>query len=689
MNETMKIIFGLVGGLAIFIYGMNMMSECLQKAAGEKMKKILALLTKNPILGVLAGALTTAVLQSSSATTVMTIGFVSAGLMSLPQAISIILGANIGTTMTAQIIAFKITDYIYLFIFAGFLISFISKKEKVKNIGQTIFAFGLLFLGIETMGDVMKPLASSAFFVNMIGKVSHIPILGVCVGAVMTLVVQSSSATTVMAIGFVSAGLMSLPQAISIILGANIGTTMTAQIIAFKISDYIYLFIFVGFIIAFISKKEKVKNIGQTIFAFGLLFLGIETMGSVMKPLASSAFFVNMIGKVSTIPVLGVGVGALMTLVVQSSSATIAVLQNFASQAGPDGVSSIIGLTGAIPILLGDNIGTTITAVIASIGQPKDARRTAFAHCVFNISGAILFLFLVKPYAALIQYISPKGNEVDVISRQIANAHTGFNLTMTLIWIPLIPIMVKIVMWLVPDKKNEEQKLLSMPKYLDTKLIAQPAAALLLVAREIMNCSDIVAQMLDKIRTRGGKNEAEVDAFVQEHAKSLQALNTSINDYLASMYSEGVLNEEQAAQSAGMLYILCDIDRIGQLALDITENLQVQNKGKHKYSKEAVKELKKAIDQICTIYRESIQRISGDGDITIQDVQSQKESIMNLDEKIRKNHISRVGKGKCDSKLTAPFNEVLHNIDRIGNSCVNLVEVAEDNAIMQSLLAED
>ena len=562
MNETMKVIFGLVGGLAIFIYGMNMMSECLQKAAGEKMKSILSMLTKNPVLGVLAGALTTAVLQSSSA-------------------------------------------------------------------------------------------------------------------------------TTVMAIGFVSAGLMSLPQAISIILGANIGTTMTAQIIAFKISDYIYLFIFVGFIIAFISKKEKVKNIGQTIFAFGLLFLGIETMGSVMKPLASSAFFVDLIGKVSTIPVLGVGVGALMTLVVQSSSATIAVLQNFASQAGPDGVSSIIGLTGAIPILLGDNIGTTITAVIASIGQPKDARRTAFAHCVFNISGAILFLFLVKPYAALIQYISPKGNEVDVISRQIANAHTGFNLTMTLIWIPLIPIMVKIVMWLVPDKKNEEQKLLSMPKYLDTKLIAQPTAALLLVAREIMNCSDIVAQMLDKIRTRGGKNEAEVDAFVQEHAKSLQALNTSINDYLASMYSEGVLNEEQAAQSAGMLYILCDIDRIGQLALDITVNLQVQNKGKHKYSKEAVKELKKAIAQICTIYRESIQRISGDDDITIQDVQSQKESIMNLDEKIRKNHIFRVGKGKCDSKLTAPFNEVLHNIERIGNSCVNLVEVAEDKAIMQSLLAED
>ena len=559
MNETMKIIFGLVGGLAIFIYGMNMMSECLQKAAGEKMKKILALLTKNSILGVLAGALTTAVLQSSSATTVMTIGFVSAGLMSLPQAISIILGANIGTTMTAQIIAFKITDYIYLFIFAGFLISFISKKEKVKNIGQTIFAFGLLFLGIETMGDVMKPLASSAFFVNMIGKVSHIPILGVCVGAVMTLVVQSSSAT-------------------------------------------------------------------------------------------------------------------------------IAVLQNFAAQAGPDGVTSIIGLTGAIPILLGDNIGT---AVLASIGQPKDARRTAFAHCVFNISGAILFLFLVKPYAALIQFISPKGNEIDVISRQIANAHTGFNLVMTLIWIPLIPLMVKIVMKLVPDGKEMGTKALENPKYLDNKLIAQPAAALQLVAKEVMYCAKLVDEMIGKLQYRNGKIDKENAELVEEKAKILQKLYASVNDCFASLYSGGVLTEEQASQSAGMQYILCDIDRIGQLTREIMETVAKQNKGKHKYSKDALKELKKAMEQIQMIYGSCIQAISGDVNMDIKELMRQKEDIMQLGEKMRKNHIARVGKGKCDSKLTIPFNDVLHNIDRIGNSCVNLVEVAKENVTMQAFFAED
>lgn len=179
-----------------------------------------------------------------------------------------------------------------------------------------------------------------------------------------------------MVIGFVSAGLMQLPQAISVILGANIGTTMTAQLMAFKISDYIWLIVFVGFFIQFVSKSEKVKNLGQTIFAFGVLFVGIETMGSVMKPLASSPVFTDMIAKVGNIPVLGVGVGALMTLVVQSSSATIAVLQNFASQAGPDGVTSVLGLTGAIPILLGDNIGTTITALLAAIylGTCKDCK---------------------------------------------------------------------------------------------------------------------------------------------------------------------------------------------------------------------------------------------------------------------------------------------------------------------------
>lgn len=323
MQELMQIGLGLLGGLAIFLYGMNLMSGSLQDAAGDRMRSILAAVTKNPVIGVLAGAVATAVLQSSSATTVMTIGFVSAGLMKLRQAIPII-------------------------------------------------------------------------------------------------------------------------------MGANIGTTITAQIIAFKLSDYVLAIVFVGFVIMSLAKQQNIKLGGRAVFGFGLLFLGIDTMGGVMKPLATNPVFTDMIAEVVGVPLLGVLVGTLMTVVVQSSSATIAVLQNFAAQPGVDG-ASIIGLHGAIPILLGDNLGTCITALMAAIGQSRDAKRVALAHCIFNLSGCLLFVWLIGPFAGVITAITP-GPELEVIARQIANAHTLFNVSMTLIWLPLVSLMVRMVMALLPEK---------------------------------------------------------------------------------------------------------------------------------------------------------------------------------------------------------------------------------------------
>ena len=548
MNEKLQIIFGLLGGLAVFIYGMNMMSECLQKAAGEKMKSILALLTKNPVLGVIAGALTTAVLQSSSATTVMAIGFVSAGLMTLPQAISIIFGANIGTTMTAQIIAFKISDYIYVIIFIGFLISFIAKSEKAKSIGQTIFAFGLLFLGIETMGDVMKPLASSPVFTNLIGKVAHIPVLGVFVGT-------------------------------------------------------------------------------------------------------------------------------LMTLVVQSSSATIAVLQNFASQPGPDGVTSILGLAGAIPILLGDNIGTTITALLASIGQTKDAKRTAVAHCIFNISGCLLFIWFVKPFAALIQYISPKGPEIQVISRQIANAHTIFNITMTLIWVCLINFMVKIVMTLIPDGKAVDMDP-AKPVFLDDKIISQPAAALQLVAKEILRMSEMVKVAVGETITIVKTEEISRLEDLEEKGQQIKTLTESITEYLAALFSAGTMTEQQASQTASLMYVLSDVERMGTLSVEVARCVREKAENKYKYTPEAMDELQKSLRTLAKMFEDSIKALQGDESVQIEKLIKRKDKIMDLDLKMRKAHVQRVNKGKCKADLTAPFTNILHLIDRMGNSCVNLADVA-------------
>ena len=548
MKENIQIVFGLLGGLAVFIYGMNMMSECLQKAAGEKMKKILSLLTRNPIMGALAGMLVTAVLQSSSA-------------------------------------------------------------------------------------------------------------------------------TTVMAIGFVSAGLMTLPQAISIIFGANIGTTMTAQLIAFKLSDYIYAIIFIGFIVYFVSKSERVKNIGMTIFAFGLLFLGIETMGTVMKPLASSPVFTELIGKVADVPILGVAVGALMTLVVQSSSATIAVLQNFASQAGPDGVTSIIGLAGAIPILFGDNIGTTITALLASIGQNKDAKRTAVAHCIFNVSGCLLFIWFIKPFAAFIQYISPKGPEIEVISRQIANTHTVFNITMTLIWVCLINVMVKIVMTLIPDGKAVAVDP-AKPLYLDEKMTNQPTAALQLVAKEILHISDIVkgavSNTIEIVKT---EDISQLEGLL-EKGKNIKSLTDKTTEYLALLFSSGTMTEQQAAQTASLMYILSDVERMGSLSVEIAKCIQEKEQNNYKYTPEAMEELQKSLRTLEKMFIDSMKALQGDKSVQIDKMVKRKDKIMDLDIKMRKAHLQRVNKGKCKASLTAPFTNILHLIDRMGNSCLNLADVA-------------
>ena len=303
---------------------------------------------------------------------------------------------------------------------------------------------------------------------------------------------------------------------------------MTAQLMAFKISNYIYPIIFIGFLMNFACKKEKWKNIGMVIFSFGLLFEGIEIMGSVMKPLATSPIFVELMGKVKDIPILGVGLGLIMTLVVQSSSATIAVLQSFASQAGPDGVSSVIGLAGAIPILLGDNIGTTITALLASIGQSKNAKRTAVAHSVFNITGSILFLFLIPLLTRFVTWISPKGNEVDAISRQIANAHTTFNVVCTLIWLPLIPVMVKIETFLV--RGNDKTKSAAYAaRYLDEHVIAQPAAAMYLLSREMRRLGAYAMQMLSAVgKTAGGKNAEDSLKIYEETHTAVKSLENEM-----------------------------------------------------------------------------------------------------------------------------------------------------------------
>ncbi len=551
MNEVCKVVFGLTGGLALFLYGMNSMSDALQKAAGEKMKKILEFLTKNPIMGVLAGALVTAVLQSSSATTVMVIGFVSAGLMSLPQAISVIFGANIGTTMTAQLMAFKITDYIYPIIFVGFMLYFASKKEKVKNVGLVIFSFGLLFEGIEIMGSVMKPLANSPIFVELMAKVADIPVLGVILGAVMTLVVQSSSAT-------------------------------------------------------------------------------------------------------------------------------IAVLQNFASQPGPDGVTSVIGLAGAIPILFGDNIGTTITALLASIGQSKNAKRTALAHSIFNITGSIVFLFLIPVLAKFVQFISPKGPEVEVISRQIANAHTTFNVVCTLVWLPLIPLMVKIVTTIV--RGDDTKKVHSYePQYLDDKMINQPIPAMYMVSNEINRIATSTEKMLKILKEIvSGDNKEEIKSLFKKHHDAIKTLQDAIVTYISKLFTGGALTEVQAERVAGYLAIANNIDRIADRCGDVVDIYERIGTSEKILSEQAKEELTQCVTIAEELFEQAITAVATDNVDQAEQVIQDKKRMRKAQKKSTKKHLERLQENLCDPELTRAYSGILLNLDRVADNCTGIAEEALD-----------
>lgn len=545
--ETFQMIVTLLGGLAVFIYGMNLMSDGLQKAAGDKMRNILGMLTKNPVMGVLAGALVTAVLQSSSATTVMVIGFTSAGLMKLRQAISVIMGANIGTTITAQLIAFNIGDFAWIFVFIGFIMYF------------------------------------------------------------------------------------------------------------------------------FFKKKEMAVKIGQILFGFGLLFVGINTMSSTMEPMAESPVFTEMIMKVADIPVLGVFVGLCMTLVVQSSSATIAVLQNLAMTAGPDGVTSIIGLTGAIPVLFGDNIGTTITALLASIGGSKNAKRTAISHTIFNISGTLLFIWFVPQIAELVTWLSPKGPEVEVISRQVANTHLLFNLTVTILWLPFIKVLEKIVTTIIPGK-DEREDMVAGPVFLDTNVLEQPVFATHLAIQELTRNASLTFDMLKKSREAfAGGNLAMVNDVI-ETDKTVNIIRTKTIEYLSQILSAESITDFQKERVSALLHVASDIEHIGDYCKNIVELAEDKAKNKYVFSDIAKNEVDEYFNKIETMLVDTMESLETGSPELAEKVLAEEEKINAMENEIRQEHMHRLVDNECSPAVTVVFLDVIHNLERMGDSCNNIAE---------------
>jgi phosphate:Na+ symporter len=554
MNEVLQTSFNLLGGLALFLFGMSAMSDALQKAAGDRMKQVLGFLTRNPVMGVLAGTLVTALLQSSSATTVMVVGFVSAGLMTLRQGISVALGASIGTTITAQIVAFKLSDYIMPIIFVGFLIYFVFKKENIKNIGMGILAFGILFLGIDVMGNAMEPLASSPVFLNML---------------------------------------------------------------------------------------ENVKNI----------------------------------------PVLGLLVGTGMTLVVQSSSATVAVLQSFAAAPGPDG-NSTLTLAQSLPILFGDNIGTTITALIACIGQSKDAKRVAIAHTLFKTFGSIVFMFLIPWFAPIVESITP-GSSVDVLPRQIANAHTIFNVVNTCCWLPLIFVLEKIVLFIVPGKDKGADKGEILPHFLNNSVINQPVAAIHLLSQELARTGKMSAEMVKDTETALiGPKRVENISRIKEHGEEIAGIQQHISSYIAALLAGTAATEAQSERLSSLLSINSDISRISERCVEIVNIAGAQPGGKMAFSDEGTEEVKNlfriispAVENVITAI---IENDRGLAETVVKDITKYHKAI----KRSNKNHMKRWKQREKEKELIRAYPTVLVAMQRIGYNCLSMAEeVIEDGEL--------
>jgi phosphate:Na+ symporter len=549
--------------------------------------------------------------------------------------------------------------------------------------GLALFIFGMHQMGEglqKTAGDKMR---------NILAMLTSTPLKGVIVGALVTVIVQSSSATTVMVVGFVSAGLMTLSQSIGVIMGANIGTTITAWIVATKIDEYAWLFVAIGFILMFFVKKPKIKYLGQIIFAFGLLFVGLNTMGVSMKPLAKSQEFSDLLLSIKDIPILGVIVGAVSTMIVQSSSAAIGVLQTLGSTATDDLGTPLISLYQAIPILLGSNIGTTITAVLATIGGTRNAKRAAAAHAVFNLLGSVIFILLLRPYTHLVNFILgilgvtriSDGNTgivgmvtpvADAMRESIAISHTVFNVVNTLLWLPFVWLMVKIVTTIVRGEDPIVHKKLA---YIDYKVINSPAIAIDLSTNELARMTEIATSMIRDSHAIINKYDKELETRIFANEETLDYLENEIVRYLSHIFHASTITEAFSIRLAGLMHATNDIERIGDYCSNICDtSIQMKNNNLT-FSEQAHNELDEAFALVEQMVDESIGALRNSDLVTAGKILSHEDEIDKMEDRLRESHLERLNNGQCDPKTTVLFLELIHTMERIGDHCQNIAEV--------------
>jgi len=517
---------------------------------------------------------------------------------------------------------------------------------------------GMFLFGIQYMSRSLQATAGPNLRA-LLARLTSNPLIGVMTGALVTAAVQSSSATTVMVVGLVNAGLMTLPQAIGVVMGANIGTSFTAQLIAFNLSDLSLPAIAVGSFVILLSRRRFPRNVGQCILGFGLLFFGLGIMQEAVAPLRYQQAFQNLMVLMADHPIWGTFVGIGMTVLLQSSSGTIGILQGFAQQ-------GVISLPMSLPILIGDNIGTTVTALIASFGTSIAARRAALSHSFFNFIGAIIFFVVMPFFASVIELVTPEP------MRQIAHAHTFFNVLNTLVQLPFIYVLARVVTRLVP---GEVVEIPHGPQHLSETLLGAPEVAIEQVRRELVRMAAIATETLDDAMDAFLRNDHQKIESCLKKEEVVNDLEKSIMRYLVRL-SRSDLTLEQAHEVNGLMNMVNDIERVGDHAENIADLAEEKFDGKLPYSDQAVADARDIYGKITYILGMAQNLIQDrDNRDLAQAVVAAEEEVDELEERLRARHIARLNSGRCYPESGVLFIDLLSNLERVADHASSIAFV--------------
>ncbi len=537
---------------------------------------------------------------------------------------------------------------------------------SVANILSMAGGLGLFLFGIRTMGDGLEN-AAGAKLKRMLEVLTGNRFLAVLVGFVVTAIIQSSTATTVMVVGFVNAGMMSLAQAVGVIMGANIGTTVTSLLIALNFSSVAAASVLVGVILMLASKKTVVKNLGAIFTGFGLLFLGIDMMSDSMAPLRESAGFMNFIVTVSESPLrplFGIILGIVMTAVLQSSSASVGVLQTLAMQ-------GLVPLKFSVFVLFGQNIGTCLTALFSTVGAKKNSKRAAVIHLLFNLIGTGIFILiaLLTPYVEWIEKLSP-----DPMA-QIAISHIVFNIVSTVVMFPFAKALVKLSCLLVPGKDDSESEMHC--KFIDDRLLNTPPFAVMQVSKEVARMAKLAR---DNFETSAhaliNRSDKDLDK-VMENEEIINYLNHHITSYLVKLNALDITDSD-SDYIARVFHAINDIERVGDHAINLAEAAQ-HNIGKGlKFSDPAREELNQLCGSVVTLLERSMAAFDNQSlsDNEAKELSDLEEHIDDLTLECQDSHIFRLNRKECNTEAGMLYLNTITDFERVGDHAINIAFLA-------------